>query len=311
MRSDASHLVLGIGDDMSIVDTGAGTVLTTSDLLADGVHFDTRTQPLAGIGHKCIACSLSDCAAMAVQPRAAAVSVALPRGMSEGDLEQLFDGMTATARKFDCPIAGGDTVVWDKPLVVDVSISAVPYPGLAPIRRSGAVLGDVLCVTGLLGGSLLGKHLTFTPQVTEARVIAQALGTDLHAMIDLSDGLSLDLYRLCRASGVGAKLNEALLQQVVSEDAKRASRQDDRTPLDHLLNDGEDFELLVSVADDVADAKPDDRAPGSVQGRVTAHGCLADLGLSPIGVVTGNSLLIETEDGRLETLRPEGYQHRI
>ena len=124
-------------------------------------------------------------------------------------------------------------------------------------------------------------------------MIAQALGANLHAMIDLSDGLSLDLYRLCRASGVGAKLNEALLQQVVSEDAKRASRQDGRTPLDHLLNDGEDFELLVSVADHRADTKPD------------------DLGLSPIGVVTENGLLIETQDARLEPLRPEGYQHRI
>lgn len=293
LRSDSSRLVLGIGDDMSIVDTGTGQLLTTSDLLADGVHFDARAQSLADIGHKCIACSLSDCAAMAVRPLAATVSVALPRGMAQRNLNQLFEGMARTARKFDCPIAGGDTVVWDKPLVVDVSISAVPYPGIAPVRRSGAVVGDVLCVTGLLGGSGLGRHLTFTPRVAEAHAIAEALGTDLHAMIDLSDGLSLDLYRMCQASGVGAKLDETLLGQVVSEDAKRASVQDSRTPLEYLLNDGEDFELLVSVASCRAGVE------------------LAGLGLRPIGVVIDTDLLIETPEGRLEPIHPQGYQHRI
>ncbi len=293
VRHDAPHLVLGIGDDMSIVDTGRGLLLTTSDLLADGVHFDTRTQSLADIGHKCIACSLSDCAAMAVRPLAATVSVALPRGIAERGLEELFDGMARTARRFDCPIAGGDTVVWDQALVVDVSINAVPYPGVTPVRRNGAHVGDALYVTGPLGGSLLGKHLTFTPRVTEARAFAEALGPDLHAMIDISDGLSLDLYRMCQASGVGAKLDERLLQQVLSADALQASRQDGRTPLDHLLNDGEDFELLLSVT------------AGRTATEATA------LGLWPIGTVIETGLGLETPDGRIELVHPRGYQHRI
>ncbi len=293
VRSDAPQLVLGIGDDMSIVDTGSGLLLTTCDLLADGVHFDTGTQALSDIGHKCIACSLSDCAAMAVRPLAATVSTALPRGMADRDLDQLFAGMTRTAQAFDCPIAGGDTVVWDQPLVVDVSMSAVPYPGIAPVRRSGARVGDRLCVTGPLGGSLFGKHLTFTPRVAQARALAETLGADLHAMIDLSDGLSLDLHRMCQASGVGATLDQTLLEQVISADAKRASTQDDRSPLDHLLNDGEDFELLVCIG----------REPGDTE--------LADLGLHAIGVVTDANLLTETPDGRLEALSPQGYQHRL
>ena len=279
---------------MSIVDTATGTLLTTSDLLAEGVHFDVRRQPLTDVGHKCIACSLSDCAAMAVRPLAATVSAALPRGMADADLAQLFDGMNWTARRFNCPIAGGDPIVWDRSLVVDVSISAEPYPGLAPIRRSGARVGDCLCVTGSLGGSLLGKHLTFTPRVAEAHAISQALGTDLHAMIDLSDGLSLDLYRLCRASGVGAKLEETRLRNVISDDAVRASRLDGRTPVDHLLNDGEDFELLLAVGTTRKDVPE-----------------LGDVGLHPIGSVTEGDLLIETADGRSEPLRPQGYQHRL
>ena len=293
MSSEVPHLVLGIGDDMSIVDTGSGLVLTTSDLLADGVHFDARTQPLSDVGHKCIACSLSDCAAMAVRPLAATVSVALPRGMGDADLERLFEGMERTARRFDCPITGGDTVVWDNPLVVDVSISAVPYAGIAPIRRGGARVGDALYVTGPLGGSSFGRHLTFTPLVLQARELAGALGTALHAMMDISDGLSLDLYRMCQASGVGARLHESLLHRIVSEDAHRAGRQDGRTPLDHALNDGEDFELLVCVAD-------------SESNRAKASG----LNLHRIGVVTESDLRIEGPGAQTEPLRPRGYQHQ-
>ena len=292
MSSDAPHLVLGIGDDMSIVETGSGTVLTTSDLLADGVHFDAATQPLADIGHKCIACSLSDGAAMAVRPLAATVSLALPRGMSDEDLEQLFEGMARTASRFDCPITGGDTVVWDKPLVVDVSLTAVPYPGIAPVRRSGARVGDVLCVTGPLGGSLLGKHLTFTPRVVQARALAEALGTELHAMIDISDGLALDLHRLCDASNVGAELIGDLLKHVVSDDARRASQQDGRPALDHALYDGEDFELLLAVAGDAPE-------PPTIE----------DVYLHPIGVVTAEGISIKQRDGGLQPLPPGGYDH--
>jgi thiamine-monophosphate kinase len=290
LRCAAPHVVLGIGDDMSIVETGAGIVLTTSDLLADGVHFDMRTQAPADIGHKCLACSLSDCAAMAVRPLAATVSVALPRGMPEPFLTQFVDGLARTAARFACPITGGDTVVWDQPLVVDVSVNAVPYPRIAPVRRSGARVGDRLYSTGRLGGSLLGRHLSFTPRVAEARALAEALGSDLHAMMDISDGLSLDLYRLCQASGVGATLDETLLRQALSPDAERASAEDGRTALDHLLNDGEDFELLVSVA---------------------AARDAAGLGLLPIGVVTPKDLQIAKPDGRLERLEPRGYQHRV
>jgi thiamine-monophosphate kinase len=278
---------------MSIVDGGQGHLLFTSDLLADGVHFDTAAQPLAAIGHKCIACSLSDCAAMAVRPLAATVSIALPRGMSDLQVEELVDGMIATARRFGCPIAGGDTAAWEHPLVVDVSVSAVPYPGVTPVRRSGASVGDTLHVTGPLGGSLLGRHLTFTPRVAEARALAETLGPDLHAMIDLSDGLSLDLHRVCRASGVGAVLQSRLLEPLVSADARRAARDDGRTPLDHLLNDGEDFELLVSIA----------------AGRGAKE--LAGLGLNPVGTVTESDVILATADGGIEPLAPGGYQHQL
>ncbi|MCK4661056.1 MAG: thiamine-monophosphate kinase [Phycisphaerae bacterium] len=295
VQADACQVALGIGDDMSIVDCGGHLVLTTCDLLADGVHFDIHADSPADIGHKCIACSLSDCAAMAVKPLSTTVSVALPRGMAHDRLEQLFEGMTRTAREFNCPIVGGDTVAWDKPLVIDVTINAIPYPGITPVRRSGARVGDRLYVTGLLGGSLLGKHLTFTPRVSEARALADRLGADLHALMDISDGLALDLHRMCQASGVGARLAESRLQQVISPAAEQASRQDGRPPLEHVLGDGEDFELLVCVAGTRAAAAAEPPDP---------H-------LLPVGVVTEAGLVIETADGCLQPLRPEGYQHRL
>jgi thiamine-monophosphate kinase len=287
------RLALGIGDDMAIVRTPRERILFASDMLLDGVHFDSRTQPLRDIGRKCLACALSDCAAMAVRPLASTISVALPRQMPDDDVEQLVDGWAKLAEEFNCAIAGGDTGSWDHPLAVDVAMVATAYPGIEPVRRSGARPGDAIHVTGPLGGSLLGKHLSFTPRITEARRIAQRFGKDLHAMIDISDGLSLDLYRVCRASGVGAHLREVLLESVVAEAARQAAQPDGRTAMDHLLSDGEDFELLLCVAPASGDAD-----------------IARELGLYPIGLVTEKDLAIESADGRLRPLEPRGYQHR-
>ncbi|MCP4592106.1 MAG: thiamine-monophosphate kinase [bacterium] len=293
LRSASPQTKLGIGDDMAIIETSSGEVLTTTDLLADGVHFDTGTDRLADIGYKCVACSLSDCAAMAVRPLAATVSVALPRTMTDREYEQLFEGLTRAADAHGCPIVGGDTVVWDQPLVVDVCITAEPWPGIDPVRRSGARCGDGLFVTGRLGGSRLGRHLTFAPRVDEARAIAEACGPDLHALMDLSDGLSLDLHRLCRASGVGAILEETLLEAVVHDDARRSARGDQRTPLEHALNDGEDFELLAAI-DDTAGQRKGASEPV----------------LHPIGVITEGEVLVRRRPGELDPLLPRGYQHQ-
>ena len=169
-------------------------------------------------------------------------------------IQDLFEGMRAIASEFDVPIVGGDTTRWNHPLAIDVAITAVRYEKIKPITRSGARPGDTLWVTGKLGGSLLGHHLSFTPRIHEAYTLANTLGSRLHAMIDLSDGLSLDLWRVCQSSGVGAKLNENLLQAVFSDEAHQLSQQDGKSPLDHALSDGEDFELLLAVDGDVEDS---------------------------------------------------------
>jgi len=329
-------VLLGIGDDMAVVEVGGdpaqansrpnagAAVLLTSDLLLDGVHFQSEVHTWERIGRKAIACSLSDCAAMAVRPVAALVSVAWPTGSHVQNLHRLYEGMWSVADEFGCAIVGGDTTSWSHPLAIDVGMLAAPYPEHPPIRRSGARPGDTLYVTGPLGGSFLGKHLDFTPRVREAHELAVSLGADLHAMMDLSDGLAIDLHRLCESSGVSALLVEGLLEQVVSNDARRVAEsnassspdspglsrpagQAGLSPMQHALNDGEDFELLLAVAGDSAQPQS-----------------LADVLLYPVGSVTVDGagategagenqplISIRHRDGRTEPLPPGGYEHSL
>lgn len=332
------------------------SLLVTVDMLMDGVDFEVGVHPPELIGRKALAASLSDCAAMAVRPRCALVSVALPADWPLRQAQRLFRGIENLADEFDCVIVGGDTNSWRHPLVVDVIVIGEPFNGVPPVRRDGMQPGDLICVTGRLGGSLFapdsenrqasqhskqasasrarhglkdGKqpsarnrrcledgrqssasrnrrclkdgrqtsalcgrrcledggrastlrsrrclkddwrpdplharsgrpdcpgcwphHLVFEPRVREARWLAERLGGDLHAMMDLSDGLSTDAHRMAAASGCGIEFDARALQTVVSPAAVQASRLDRRSPLDHLLNDGEDFELLFAVSPD-------------------------------------------------------------
>ncbi len=302
-QRDQPGVILGVGDDMAIVDCGLRPaapgsqadcgLCISSDMLLDGVHFDTKCHDLSLIGRKAVACSLSDCAAMAVRPLAATVSLALPAGGSLSDAQEMFQGMLAIAKEYGLSIVGGDTTRWKSEaggLAIDVAVTATRFEGIEPVRRSGARPGDVLYVTGRLGGSLLGKHLTFTPRVREARLLAESMGDRLHAMIDVSDGLSLDLWRICLASGCGAVLDERRLQQVISDSAKTAADTDGRSPLDHALSDGEDYELLLAV---------------SAEGAVTTDA----VSLHPVGQVTDSGLWMRRINGQTEPLEPRGFVH--
>lgn len=287
-QSSHRDVLLGIGDDMARIRVSSPSFLLSSDMLLDGVHFVSGQHSWEQIGRKAVACSLSDCAAMAVRPLGAVVSLALPSAMSLADVQRLMQGMFAIAADFEMAIAGGDTARWDAPLAIDVAITARPFEGIEPVTRSGAVVGDGLFVTGPLGGSILGRHLDFNPRVQEAFFLASACGERLHAMIDVTDGLSLDLWRMCRASGVGAELDESLLLAVASDDAKTLSQRDGRPVFDHVVGDGEDFELLLAAG-----------GPGEIAG----------VNVLPVGRVTGSGLTIRRRDGRTEPLTPRGYLH--
>lgn len=289
-RRDAGRVPIGIGDDMACVRVEGNLVLITSDMLLEGVHFETGRHTAEEIGRKAVACSLSDCAAMACWPVAATVSLGLNEKMARGEVEKLFEAMEEMAREYDCLIVGGDTNSWRGGLVLDVAMLARPATRRGPVRRDGALIGDDILVTGKLGGSLGGGHLRFRPRVREAAKLAEGLHEKLHALMDISDGLSLDLYRLCQASGVGAVLEAGALEGAIGEAARAAAQEDGRSALDHALNDGEDFELLAAV--EAGAAVPD-----------------VGVSLTRVGTITREGLAIRGADGSTAVLEARGYEH--
>ncbi|NLS96245.1 MAG: thiamine-monophosphate kinase [Planctomycetaceae bacterium] len=238
-------LKLGIGDDAAILDGAQGADwVVTVDMLTDQVDFLLDRVDPRRVGRKALAVNLSDLAAMASRPVAAVVALVLPR---KGGMElalALYEGMIPLAEEFGIAIAGGDTNSWDGPLAV--SVTAIGHTtARGPLRRDGARPGDLIVVTGRLGGSILGRHFDFQPRVGEALALAERYS--LHAGIDISDGLARDLAHLVEESGCGAVVDLASVP--ISEDAVRLSdqRADGMTPLDHALADGEDFELILAV----------------------------------------------------------------
>lgn len=285
------RVVVGPGDDCAVLRPGGAPLLTTTDMLMEGVDFVLADAGPWRVGRKAMAVSLSDIAAMAGRPTAALISVAFPKDRGAAIAEDLYLGMQSMAREFETAIVGGDTNAWDGPLVISVTLlgEAVP-PG--PVLRSGARPGDWLVVTGMLGGSIRGKQLDFVPRVREAQLLHEK--AELHAMIDISDGLAGDVHHLCEESGCGVVLRAAAIP--ISDAARQMN--DGKSPLDHALADGEDFELAfaVSPADgkQLIDAQP---IPG--------------LTLCHVGEFTEErSLMIEVE-GRREALRPMGFVHRF
>ena len=284
--ADKVKFPIGIGDDMAQISLGQNSsVLITTDMLLDGVHFDLKSAGIEKVGYKVMAVSLSDCAAMATVPLAAVVSVALPKGFGAEELKELHNGIRRAGDKFGCVLIGGDITSWDKPLAV--SSTVLSRPGKTePIQRSGAKVGDVICVTGSLGGSLAGGHLEFVPRIDEALSIAEAGAT---AMIDLSDGLSTDLNHICRMSKVGAVVDVEKIP--LSDEAKKSNH-----PLNAALNDGEDFELLFSIS------------KSNYQSLIKRW--KMEVGITEIGQINDTEKVqLKTADSKLCDLPACGYDH--
>jgi len=279
---------IGIGDDMAQIRWEGRSVLVTTDMLLDGVHFELQKTTLKQVGYKVMAVSLSDCAAMATVPVAAVVSVALPKGFGEEELKQLHSGLALAGEKFGCELAGGDITSWRGEEPLAVSVAMLSRVGASkPIRRSGAKVGDVICVTGSLGGAGCKKHLEFEPRVKEAIEIAQK--AVVNSMIDISDGLSSDLNRICQQSKVGAIINAE--QIPISDEAKRSE-----VPLSSALNDGEDFELLFTLSE-----KECKRLLKQWDGPIP---------ITQIGIITDTKKMqIKMPDGQISDLEAKGYDH--
>jgi thiamine-monophosphate kinase len=252
---------LGIGDDAALVALGDQAV-ATHDMLVEGVHFRRETTSLRDLGAKALAVNVSDIAAMAAEPVAALVGLGVPAGMAEVDVEELYAGIEEVAAAHGMTVAGGD-ITTAPVLILGVTALGRPRPGVPPVRRSGARAGDALCVTGPLGAAAAGLLLLDDPRLAaglperEALIAAHrrprarvaegwALGAGgARAMLDLSDGLGLDAWRLARASGMRARIDLAALPLAAGVETVAARAGRDARIL--AATGGDDYELLAAV----------------------------------------------------------------
>ncbi|MEW6008989.1 MAG: thiamine-phosphate kinase [Candidatus Omnitrophota bacterium] len=228
-----SLVVKGSGDDCAVIKFKRDKfLLFTCDMIVQDVDFTSKTNPYL-VGRKALAVSISDIAACAGIPKYAVVSVGLPKFFTVEKADRVIKGLLDLAKKYKINIVGGDISKAPK-LTLDVSLlGEVEKKYLA--LRSGAKVGDVIFVSGSLGGSILGKHLTFSPRLKEARFLVKNF--KVNSMIDISDGLAADLGHILKESGVGAVIYEKLIPR--SRQAK---------DLEDCLYSGEDFELLFTLS---------------------------------------------------------------
>ncbi len=231
-KSDSS-VMLGIGDDTAVIKrSGDKYLLFASDMIIEGVHFNLNNAKPFNIGWKALCVNISDIAAMGGVPRYACVSAGVNKNTNLRVIDRIYSGILFAARRFGVNIVGGDTSSSSK-LIIDVSMIGEARKREL-VLRSGARAGDVIVVTGKLGGSIKKKHLSFTPRLSESRFLVKNF--KINSMIDVSDGLSSDLAHICKSSGVGAKIYESLIP--VSKEAHS---------VESAMLDGEDYELLFTV----------------------------------------------------------------
>jgi len=294
-------VVAGIGDDCAILRIPAGhELLMTTDFSLEGVHFRREWHPPESIGHRCLVRGLSDIAAMAGEPLAAFLSLALPKKLPQKWVDGFMRGFLKLASQFRVTLAGGDTSQSPGGVLADVTVAGSVPKGKA-IRRSGARPGDRIYISGAVGGSaatvaLLGQgkkikpdlfltHFFPVPRIQVGRILgAKNIAT---AMIDLSDGLSTDLSHICEESGCGAEILERAIPKAhIGEPAREVAAE-------FFLHGGEDYELLFTA-----------------RGRTRVPSKIAGIQITEIGRITRDKrILLVSPDGSESELKPEGWEH--
>ncbi|HEX7287103.1 MAG TPA: thiamine-phosphate kinase [Candidatus Angelobacter sp.] len=291
-------VVRGIGDDCAILRAGAGSdFLVTTDLCIENVHFRRKWHPAPSVGHRCLARGLSDIAAMGGEPLACFLSLGLPPKLPQAWANGFLRGLEALAGKHGVQLAGGD--ISAAPLITADIVVAGQVPAGKALLRSGAKPGDRIFVSGELGGSAAAlrrlysgkripplrsdRHFYPEPRLELGRRLRKReLAT---ALIDLSDGLSVDLGHICQESGVSAIVEAACIP--VSKDAS----------LDHALHGGEDYELLFTAS------------PGKKVPRRIAGARVAEIGVIKKATYYKSAIVILGENGKEQPLQPGGWQH--
>jgi thiamine-monophosphate kinase len=303
-----SYGLSAIGDDCAVLPKDDKTdMVITADMLVEDIDFRLEWTTPEFLGHKALAVSLSDIAAMGAEPKWAMITIGVPEKLWESDfIKRFYEGWTELAIEFDVQLIGGDISRSPDKFFVD-SIVGGEVPKGNAVLRSGANAGDAIFVSGRLGGAagglrllektddrgasedwkqrLMERQLRPTPRIELGKYLRES--SVASAMIDVSDGLSSDIHHICEESAVGAELDASLLP--IDEDLKTFLDPDELLPL--ALNGGEDFGLLFTVpAEKISLLKNDD--------------------VSRIGTITQNTGVVELRDGeRTIALQPSGYRH--
>lgn len=290
-RGSGAGVLVGPGDDAAVVRPRKGRDLALKcDAIVEGVHFFPATAP-QWIGYKAVARVLSDFAAIGATPQHLLISLAAPASTPVQRIRAIYRGIHKIADAHSVSVVGGETVRASQLALHVFGAGDVPRGGV--LKRSGAKPGDIIMVTGALGGSLAGRHLRFLPRVEQGRWLAEKKWAT--AAVDLSDGLSTDLSHLITASGVGA---DVLASEVPIAAAAEKLR-DGKSPIEHALKDGEDFELLFTVP----------RA--KVESFATAWMRRFDLAVSPIGFITREKGVVRliNDDHSVQNITFNAYEH--
>ena len=316
LAEDAPGVRLGPGDDAALVDADSGLEILTADLLIEGVHFTRETSSPADLGYKALTVNVSDVAAMGGTPRYALVSLGLPPDTDAPWVVELYEGLREAATRYGMAVVGGDLSRAEQ-TVISVAVTG-EVPKNQAVTRSGARPGDRVIVTGALGAaaaglllvqaegeevrlagetdwgrSLLQALLRPTARVVEGQALAAGGAT---AMMDLSDGLRLDLARLCRESEVGARVEVAAVP--IADGVKELGSVLGVDPLDLALGGGEDYELLAAIG-------PEAVQRAAVRLREQCGTPLTDIG----EIVEGSRVTAVDPDGSERSLEPKGWDH--
>jgi len=292
-RARGSAVVKGIGDDCAVLRPPRGQeLLVTTDFNLEGIHFRREWHPAETVGHRCLARGLSDIAAMGGEPIAAFLSLALPGDLPQRWVEDFLKGLLRLGRRFGAELAGGDVSTSPGGVLADIIVLGAVPRGRA-VLRSGAKPGDRVYVTGALGGAAAvlsrmfagerglkardcPRHFYPEPRVEVGRALREKkLAT---AMIDVSDGLSVDLAHICEESGVGAEIDAEAIPRERGVDLRFA------------LHGGDDYELIFTA-----------------RGRVPR--AIAGVAVSEIGVITRGRKIVLCGPGGRKELKAEGWQH--
>lgn len=308
--------VKGVGDDAAVIDTGNKLTLITTDLLIEGVHFDLMYCPLKHLGYKSIVVNLSDIYAMNGTPKQVTVSIAISNRFSLEALEELYEGIRYACQRYNVDLVGGDTSSSTKGLLISVTaIGEVEKDKV--VYRNTAQEGDLICVSGDLGGAYLGLQLLErekqiyleNPNVqpdleNEQYLIGRQLKPEARkdivellaeksilptSMIDVSDGLSSELLHICTQSNVGCRLYEADIP--VSQEAQQLAFKFSLDPTACALSGGEDYELLFTI-------KKEDRKKFEAEWDITVVGDI---------VKKDQGIKLLSKGGKLHDITAQGW----